>query len=296
MIEKELCLIPEERFVKIKKRQFAVMLWVAVAAAFSIGGTARAAEVSPVGIWDFTVTGAKLGSASLEFVNNPDPTIPGGLISGSILVVPAPHNTVASGQIQSFGFTPLTGEWQFDSQGRVVGFLNNPPADTVRLDIASLQGSVAPNGTVFTLTGQTVDGKLKLNGVPFKQLTSLPNLWTIEKMEKGKVTFTEIFVATPDPFGVGDNNLYGFSGEGADICIFGYGALSKGNNFGIAFSEFPMPTDPTLDCSSIDPATDSGGVVSAGVGKISLQTGTAKLSGTQEGSPGTPVSMPIFCQ
>ncbi len=272
------------------------MLCVTVAAAFFLGGTARAAAwVSPVGVWDFTVTGAKQGSAFLEFANYQDTTIPGGVVGGSILVIPASGNRVPSGQVQSFGFTQLAGEWEFNSQGQVVGFLNNAPADTIRLDITSLKGSVAKNGTGITLTGQTVDGNVILSGVPFKELTSLPNLWTIEKMVKGKLIFTEIFLAMQDPFSVGNNNLYGLSGEGADICIFGYGALSRGNNFGVAFMEYPMPTDPTQDCSSIDTTTATG-VGSAGIGKINLKTGVAKLSGVQEGSPSAPVSMPVFCQ
>jgi len=296
------------------------MLGVAFAAAFFLGGVANAAGwVSPVGTWDFTVSGAKLGTTCLTFY---DDIIHGKTISGYLLVIPASVNEGATGQVVSFGYATLSGLWEFNQSGQVVGYLNNPPSETVRLDIDSFTGGVTSNGNVFTISGQTVNGNLTLKGVPMAMQTYIPDVWTIEKIIKGDVTFTEIFFAQQDPDLGGYNNLYDFAGWGADICIFGMGALSKVNNFGIAFTEYPMPDSG--DCSDITPSFVTGsirvsakkaafavsggaglgppgpppstGIGSAGVGKINLQTGVANLAGYQEGTPATKVTMPVFCQ
>ena len=272
--------------MKIRKRQLGLMFLVAVAAIFSLGGTAASATwTSPTGEWDFTVTGAKKGSAYLSF--NSDQTI-----AGYILVVPSPGNKGGKDHVSTFGFAFLTGQWQFDSRGQIVGFLNNDPSTEVRLDTTSFTGKVKKNGVGFTITGVTEDGKLTFTGVPFQTLTPLPTVWTIQKKAKKRLIFTEIFDAQPDTT-VPDHNLYDLFGEGANLCIYGHGVLSKSNNFNVSFVEYPKPD--SSDCSDINPATATG-VGSAGVGKINLNTGKATLTGAQEGSPSLPVSMPVFCQ
>jgi hypothetical protein len=285
--------IPEEGFMNIRKRQFTVMLWVAVAAAFFLGGTASAATyVSPVGEWDFTVTGAKNGSAYLRF--DPDQTI-----TGFILVVPAGKG--GKDHVASFGFGILTGEWQVDQRGQIVGYLNNDAKSDVRLDITSFSGKVKKKGASFTFpfNGITEDGKVAFNGAPFKVLSALPTAWTIQKKAKKALLFTEIFTALPDAI-LGSYNVYALDGEGADKCIKGYGVLSRSTNLNISFIEYPRP-DSNL-CSDVKP-TDTG-VGSAGVGKVKLNedgsgnvvTGKASLAGVQEGSSQITVSMPVFCQ
>lgn len=276
--------------MRIGKRQFKVMLWIAGGALFFLGGVANAAFVSPVGTWDLTVSGAKLGSAYLTF--NDD-----GTITGYILVIPAHGNTGGATHTASFGFATLSGEWEPNQYGQIAGFLNNPPSDTVRLDITSFLGRVSKNGKVFSITGQTADGNVALKGVPFAELTALPSTWTIDKEltsgpVKSRLIWTEIFSAQPDPF-LGGNNLYDLQGAGADLCIFGFAALSKNNNLNIAISEFAMPDN--MDCTTVDPTTTTG-VVSATVGRINLRSGVAKLSGVEEGSPPIKISMPVFCQ
>jgi len=306
--------------MRIRKRQFTVMLGFALAAAFFLVGVANATgSATPVGpTWDFTVSGAKLGSASLTFYSDP---INGNTISGYVLVIPSAASAANTGHTVGFGYTTLTGEWEFNQSGQIVGFMNNPSSETVRLDIATFSGSVASNGNSFVFSGQTVDGNLTFNGVQMQMQTNLPPLWTIEKIMKGAVTFTEIYVATQDPQLGGYSNLYDFAGEGADICIWGMGTLSKGTNFGIAFTEYPMPDSG--NCSDITPTflqsgstriakkpalavaggvglnpnpPPASGIVSAGVGKINLNTGVANLVGYQEGDPATKVTIPVFCQ
>jgi hypothetical protein len=296
------------------------MLGVAFAAAFFLGGVANATGwVSPVGTWDFTVSGAKLGTVYLTF--NDD--IHGKTISGYINVIPGftPKQT-ATGETVTFGFATLTGLWEFNQNGQVVGFLNNPPTDTVRLDIESFTGGVSSNENVFTMTGQTLNGPLTLNGVQMQVQTPLPDVWTIQKIMQGDVTFTEVFFAQQDPDLGGYNNLYDFAGWGADICIFGVGTLSKGNNFGITITEYPMPDSG--GCESITPSfaqagtkqtgrkaalavsgkvglgppgpPPSTGIVSSAIGKINLHTGVANLAGYETGDPAAKVTMPVFCQ
>ncbi|MFZ0930081.1 MAG: hypothetical protein WAN11_15860 [Syntrophobacteraceae bacterium] len=305
--------------MRIGKRQFTVILWVVFAAAFFLGGVANAAGwVSPVGpTWDFTVSGAKLGSACLIFSSDPN------TVTGYILVIPSSTSAGTIDHAVSFGFTTLSGMWEFDQNGQVVGFMNNPPSDTVRLDITTFSGGVSSNGNVFKMSGQTVDGNLTFNGVQMALQTPLPELWTIEKIIKGDVTFTEIYVAQQDPELGGYYNLYDFAGWGADICVWGTGALSKQYNFGISFTEYPMPASG--DCNDITPSLvhagstrigtkkaavavsgggglgpsgppPSTGIGSAGIGKINLKTGVANLAGYQEGSPMTKVTLPVFCQ
>ena len=272
--------------MRFRGKQLRLMLWVAVVATFFLGGTAAsAAYTSPTGEWDFTVTGAKQGSAYLSF--NSDQTI-----TGYILVIPSRGNKGGKDHSRSFGFALLAGQWQFDHRGQVVGFLNNDASHQVRLDITSFLGRLKKDGKGFTITGQTEDGRVTLNGVPFQTLPPLSTVWTIQKKVKKSLIFTEIFDVQPDTTLQG-YNLYDLYGEGADICIYGYGVLSKSNNLNIAFKEFPKPD--TNDCSDIDSATATG-ILSAGVGKINLSTGRASLTGYQEGSKSTNVSMPVFCQ
>ncbi len=318
--------------MRIRKRQFTVMLGVAFAAALFLGGVANATSwVTPVigTPWDFTVSGAKLGSGAITFWDD-------NTITGYVLVIPASTKNGQAGQAVSYGFFDLEGEWEFNQSGQIVGFMNNDPSETVRLDIDNFSGSVSSNGQSqsFKFTGQTVDGSLTFNGAPIQMQTNPPSLWTINKIMQGAVTFTEIYNTWQDVEYGGYNNLYDFSGVGADICIWGMGAISRGNsssaNFGIEIVEYPMPTSG--GCESITPTfalAGSGrvarktalavaggaglnpnpppatGIGSAAIGKIKFQgvdgggnatTSTATSAGYQEGSPPTKVTIPVFCQ
>jgi hypothetical protein len=292
--------------MRITRKQFAVMLWVAVAVTFFLGGSASAITAfnSPVGQWDFTVTGAKKGTAFLEF-GPIDPISGLAGVSGYVLVIPGTSKGGADG-VSSYGFAWVYGMWQFDSKGKVVAYLYNNPAETVRLDVTSFTGKVNNNFTKFTATGQTEDGKLSFSGVQSQApVTSLPNVWTIEKKSKKNVAFTEIFIA--ETSATGNGNLYGLSGEAANLCISGYGAVSKGNNFYVNLWEAAMPDDPAKTCADVDFSTGSGIVGSAAIGKIKIKTdgfsnvtGQANLSGVTQtvetsGKPAK-ITMPVYCQ
>jgi len=262
------------------------MSGLAVACAFFIGGAAYGAN-SPLGTWDFTLSGAKLGSAYLTF--NPDGSITGYIIE-------SPTTGVQTGGINShplgFGYAQLSGMWQPDGN-QVVGFLANPPTDAMRLDITSFTGTVSNNLESFAIAGVTENGNVTLSGAPFVQSQTLPQVWTIEMTTQGgRLIFTEIFNATPDQT-IGGGNLYDLVGQGSDICVFGYGALSKGVNFNVSITQYQMPAGG--DCSSLDTSSATG-TMSAGTGRINPRTFTANLSGFQDGSTTSRVSMPVICQ
>jgi hypothetical protein len=283
-----------------------MMLWVAVTAGFFLGGTATGAVTfnSPVGQWDFTVTGEKQGTLFLDFADD-------NTVTGYILVIPG---TLNSKKVVSYGFAWLAGEWQFDQKGNVDAFLYNDPSETVRLDVTTFTGKVKTSKGVavsFSATGQNEDGNLSFSGVPSVAPTAtLPGVWTIEKEAQGNVIFTEIFSAqqATDTNGniVGNGNLYLLLGEAADLCVMGYGSVSKRNNFYVNIWEVPMPALPST-CADIDFATAAGEVVSTAIGKISIKTdafdnatGSATLSGITQtadtAAKGTKISMPVFCQ
>jgi hypothetical protein len=282
--------------MKIIRQYLIVSLWVALSVTFCLGGAAYG-QVSPVGQWDFTVSGAKSGSAYLTF--NLDNTV-----TGYILVIP---NTVTANEknVPGFGYAQLSGLWQMDStQLQVAGFLTAlPPTTGVRIDITSFMGNVSNRGETFTIAGVTLDGNVTLSGVPYQAYTDLPSTWTITKTVKGQLTYTEITSVTADQSLGVNGHLYDFSsGEGADICLFGNGVLSTPTNshvshFGISYQEFAMPTDDS-GCGSIDPTNSSSPPlhVVTSFGTLDLTTGKATLTGYENGTPPIKVTTPMVCQ
>ena len=301
----------------IRKGCLFAILWGLLWAAFWPGNTAYGAS-SAVGTWDFTVSGAKSGSAYLTFNrdytirgftlvtptsagNSNSITAPGidyaplsGQICGITAITPISSGNGNSSTTPGIGFAPLRGQWGMDG-AHVVGFLyNTPSTDTNRLDITSFSGTVSNNQQSFAISGITLDGNVKLSGArPISNSAHLTGNWTIKKSVKGKLIFDEVFVALPD-LTMGNGTLYDLTGCGADLCVFGYGVLSKGNRLNVTIKEFPMPADGSA-CSTLSYSSD-GGTISAAAGVINLGSGRATLSGVQSGSPQVKVSMPVICQ
>jgi hypothetical protein len=271
------------------KRHLGVILVVVAAVLCAMCGAIEASP-SPVGQWEFVLSGVKQGTAFLEFtVENTNPGYV-GLVSGYILCIPAGGSTGKKDQTVVYGFAALNGLWHFDQQGHVVGFLYNPPEQTVRFDITSFKGTLA--NASLNLIGQHADGNIIFTGVPSAQYKDLTGAWTIERIAKQTLIFAEIMVAAPDS-SMGNNNLYDLSGEAADTCTFGFGALYRNDSFAVALWEYAMPKSE--NCADVD-LTSAPEMASAAIGKINLNTGQAQLTGNQGSGIPVKISMPVYCE
>ena len=271
--------------MKIGKRYLIVLLGAFTALYFNCGAAHGAS--SPLGTWDFTVSGGKSGSASLTFHRDYS-------IVGYILVIPKSYKNEGTILTANFGFAKVKGQWQPDGKN-IVGYLYNDPSETVRLDFPSLKGAVSAGGNSFVFNAQNEDGNVKFSGVPMPAAPheTMPINWTINLTTQGIVMYTEFLTALPD-----ENNLYTLTGVGANYCVYGYANLSRGKNLGVALWEFPM-TDTSCPAWSSTPDNSAvlGGVA---LGSITInpdsQSGSTTLKGVQQGSPGPKVTMKVLCQ
>jgi len=138
----------------------ALLAGCVLAGAFA--GVAQVQPASPVGNWDFVVSGAEQGVAFLTF--NADNSI-----GGWEVITFRPNNNVSTSEIGRnggvssnaaptvdfffFGYTPVTGNWNFATSGQIVGFVAEGDATGVF-------------GSQFSFHGRTRPGKsLVLNAI-----------------------------------------------------------------------------------------------------------------------------------
>lgn len=151
---------------------------LAIAAMLLLGVLAAAGFNSPVGTWDFMLNGSgEQGIAFLTFVSD-SPSATSGSFYGYELIS-SPHNiTVPGGRNPGadagrtgsgtstnqsaitylFGFGPISGPWQYDTSGRVIGFFDqvvnssgptvNWLGNCVEAFVPYATTAVATNGTV----------------------------------------------------------------------------------------------------------------------------------------------------
>ena len=197
----------------------------------------HAAPQSPVGDWDFVLSGKQRGVAFISF--NPDSTITGGQIIVPVKppipktptvdprnpdgITTRPGDTATtpttSGSSTTtsnvIGATSIGGFWTYDSSGRVIGNLSQIYQDldstttvttngtnTVIVLVMKTNGiafrAVVTTGVRMTLNAYTRYGTVTYRGVPTMDLTDLDGDYTAETRQDGLLAF-EIFTLEQDP-------------------------------------------------------------------------------------------------
>jgi len=200
----------------------------------SIDTTSHAAPFdSPVGTWDFVISGAESGVAFITF--NGDNTFDGveiiapkskggtsddgRTVGDDGRIDPPVSGTNTAGNVL-YGTYDISGEWAFDISGKVIGFFpeissvfTGSETNTVTNSV-SFVASVVP-GRRMTLKGSSGIGKVQFRGVPFTGVPDISGPWS-GQMEKGNQTFTELFdISFAGPFHfdvIGDGPTYSFDG------------------------------------------------------------------------------------
>lgn len=236
---------------------------VVLALAIMLGSssTAKAQFPSPIGTWDFVLSGSdQNGLVTLAFAENEFEKT----FSGYGILVPKlknaatndrnngfdPGRGVGSGTnlvtitTNLFGFAPIdNGIWYFDSRGRVLGQFEIPVQEGTNVIShgVSFIGKVTP-GKRLTLVASTPTGKVIYKGVPFRDLPTLPLYWNGFKKQE-KLLSIERFLLSP----VG-NNLYMMDGFGPTYDYFGseFGAVCiASRQKKIAFVALEVPHEGT---------------------------------------------------
>src|SRR5262245_58034006 len=207
---------------------------------------------SPTGVtYDCVISGVRNGLAYLTFVST---TPTGGTFSGHEIVVPrlksAPSinsrgggdndertppegsGTVDTNQApQIHGDVPISGNWSFDTQGRVIGFFTEDGTNSVGFK-ATVTPAADPLNNRINLIVSTGFGKANYHGRTASLLSgNYTGDWNGFKQQHNQ-TFIEIFNMTlsggPGP------NFYTVSGNGGGYSYSGVAIIS--NQKKIAFS------------------------------------------------------------
>lgn len=237
-------------------------------------GSLQAAPASPVGAWDFVITGGRQGLAILNFKNDltfegyeiivpksQSPTVNG---RGSVDETrTAPTNAVTTVSTNIAGYVPISGPWGYDAQGHIIGFYSEevPGECTTNFVITTITNGASvyySTNTVLTCTGLTngvsfsgtvTPGKrfsLKLKsmmgnssfaGVP--QVNTLSNLtgsWYGLNTGGGFPNFYEFFSVAVSANIVGSVNIYNVVGSGPGYNYFGKAILSAQKKIAFALA------------------------------------------------------------
>ena len=235
-------------------------LYFGLAAAFAIGLAVEVqAQKSPVGTWEFLVSGSQgVGIAYITF--NDDFSFDGQELlttkkksaseeigRGGEGVGRYPTSGSSTNASKSttnlFGFGGVEGPWTYDRKGRVTGYFVEEVAISGSTNVAynsvAFTAKVVP-GKRMTMAASTPNGKVTFSGVPMS--TSIPNLtgsWLGNKKE-GKQTFVELFDMFPDATGP---YLFNMTGTGAGYAFDGVAMVSSRKKIG--FTSIITPTGST---------------------------------------------------
>jgi hypothetical protein len=205
------------------------------AAALVLGASAQAgAPASPVGDWDMLLSGS--GQSGIAFITFSDD----GTFSGHQSLVPSQtsissdssggrnpggdsgrsgFDTNSTGSTVLFGFGPVSGPWQYDDKGHVVGFFTEMVGEghkvcttnenistvhsTTTVPVTNPDGSVTyyeTNITIFITNAPTIDcvtQPAKTNSVSFSaKVVPGKRLTMVSSTPNGKVTYRGIPVDT----------------------------------------------------------------------------------------------------
>lgn len=246
------------------------------AATILLTANAQAQFNSPAGTWDFVISGGgQQGLAILTFsdqdftffghemttssVKNSD-SDPRGGSSGR---TPTGTNSLGGGT-NLFGYSEISGQWFYDSNGRVVGNYSIAVGSSTNVQGVSFVGKVVP-GKRLTLVASSAYGKLSYKGVPFSSVTDLSGYWNGSKVH-GKQSFIELFTLSPL-----DSNVYYMDGIGPAYS-YTSGVCMVSSQKKIGFTVLEVPDSST------------NGILRATVGSFSnkLPAPKAKTKGIAE--------------
>lgn len=221
--------------------------------------SALRAQPSPVGSWDFVLTGNQRGVAQITFLED-------FTLNGIEIITVRPIGTGetsndderggsgddrtpgtggggASEAITNFyGIAVLTGIWTFDSSGRVIGVLTESGASTNSTTNGISFRAVTRPEVRVTMTGLRNGRRINYRGVPYQTLATD---FSGNYYGTGKIAgrpFNEIFTLAPSsdpilaPLSLG--NLYDVSGLGPAYPFSGLALVSRQNVFGLASMSF----------------------------------------------------------
>lgn len=229
--------------------------------------------------WSVEIGGGKfVGSGYITFLD--DHTLTGYMATAPIIL---PQTSMTS--TSNNGFFSIDGEWEERGTNHRIGFFTgNPdhtcgPADGTALEATSFSGTVVEkktktgSKTQLTMTAETSNGPMQLNGIPPVALTDLDGTsWTakvVKSTNKVISSSTEIFTLTSS---ADFPNRYDLDGAGAGFSLTGCALLSAKNTIVLEIQ-------------------DSNGVFRSVRGKFNPGKGKGSLSGGD--SDGAQISMTI---
>lgn len=223
---------------------------------------------SPVGKWDCIMSGGgQEGITVIEFFDTGSTN--GRTFSGYQLLSSTPKKAKSSGARQPgqkqpniearglsdsspgstssssnlFGFGGVSGPWEYDSSGRVVGqfvqiVANYDNPDSPTTNGVSFSAKVSP-GKRLTMVSSTPNGKVSYRGVPFTALGDSSGDWQGVK-KQNKQEFVEFFTLTANPdypnlysvYGTGPGYFYTNSVINFVTYTTNYGVLFTTNDIG----------------------------------------------------------------
>ncbi len=263
---------------------------LALTAAASLNlATPAHAQKSPVGTWDFLISG-KQGEGIAYITFNSDFTFDGQELlttkkrSASEEIGRFPAGSGEAGRYPTsgsstnasksttnlFGFGGITGPWTYDAKGNVVGYfveeVDVPNSAKPVYNSVGFTAKVVP-GKRVTLMASTPNGKVTYSGVPLSgKLSSLTGSWYASK-KQAKQTFVEMFTLVPDASGP---YLFTMDGTGGGYSYDGVAMLSSRKKVGFAFS--------------ILPTGSTNAVLRSVVGTFNPKKFQAKTKGAEQGA------------
>jgi hypothetical protein len=182
---------------------------------FGSMGICQAQFNSPVGVWDFILSGShETGIAILDFKNDID-TASRGTFSGYILETEVIRPAATGGRTAGndgrgtgsgnsgtsaglFGFGPVNGPWFFDNKGRIIGYFTQvleKKEDTtnwIQTSVNAVLGYTVLNSNGVVDFTSSTNLSFSFTEVPFTN-----NLdWTVVSTDNTTNQFTDVFLAT----------------------------------------------------------------------------------------------------
>ena len=217
--------------------------------ALMIGGSAvstvAAAFDSPVGVWDFSISGSEKGVARIRFLNDftlagyeilmpgkpltdssRDTNPRGGPTSGSDPRTGQPEGGSGTNTFL-YGGAGVDGFWGFDEKGKVVGAVTS--TSEISTNGMSFVGTVA-QGARMTLRAYDDSGRMMWRGVPASALPDISGDCTVTG-KKGPSLLTGILSLSP----TGIPNYYDVVIHGPGYDGTGKALLTSNNKLGIVY-------------------------------------------------------------
>jgi hypothetical protein len=229
-------------------RRFAVAVLTAAASLASMADLAKA-QPSPVGEWDFVITGKHRGNARITFFS--DFTLVGFQIN-TLAPVKTPSVNPRTGEIEGgtivgsggfFGSSVISGVWSFDVIGRTIGSyvtestIIEDGTNKVVSTALSFRAAVNPQRTTaagalvgsMILNAQGPGQSVQLRGRPTIPLVNLSGSYYGVSTRDG-INFQEFFSLSPTAL----PNMYDVVGTGPDYSYSGVALLTRTGQFSMA--------------------------------------------------------------